>query len=283
MSIAMVVKVSEGLVLGADSAATINGQIDGPQGTFEGVIKTYYNARKLMQIGDFPIGVMTWGIAQIGARTIESLVREWEYNAHWQSREGFHTGHTKETKYLVEDCAKSLKDYLADKYAQAWNVKDTPMERLPGLGIVVAGYSENQFFPEEWTFVIPHDESIINTRPDVDGNPDFGANWFGMTDAIVRLHWGRDDVALQILSERTGLGVEEIRELLLPLQLQIPFGVMPLQDAIEYAYYMLNVAIGRFKFAVGPELCGGQIDIAAISAGEFKWISKKSWKLNNGG
>jgi hypothetical protein len=55
--------------------------------------------------------------------------------------------------------------------------------------------------------------------------------------------------------------------------------LMPLQDAIEYANYMLNVTIGRYRFVLGPELCGGQIEIAAITPREFNWISQKSWGL----
>jgi hypothetical protein len=72
---------------------------------------------------------------------------------------------------------------------------------------------------------------------------------------------------------------QEVAEILQPLQYQILFPVMPLQDAIEYAYYMLNVTVGRYRFVVGPELCGGEIEIAAITQKEFKWISRKTWSL----
>ncbi|KXK13137.1 MAG: hypothetical protein UZ14_CFX002001876 [Chloroflexi bacterium OLB14] len=66
MSIAIVVSVSEGLVLGADSAATLSGRANTPKGTEEGVFKKlFFNARKLLQVGDLPIGVLTWGIGQI--------------------------------------------------------------------------------------------------------------------------------------------------------------------------------------------------------------------------
>ena len=104
-----------------------------------------------------------------------------------------------------------------------------------------------------------------------------------LTDAIVRLHFGRDDKAVTIISEKHGIAPEEIRDALQPLQYSIPFAVMPLQDAIEYTNYLLNVVIGRYRFAIGPELCGGKIDIAAITQNEFTWISRKTWSLGNTG
>ena len=51
MSVVVVVKVSEGIVLAADSAATLMGSINGSMGVQEGVLKTFYNAKKLLQIG----------------------------------------------------------------------------------------------------------------------------------------------------------------------------------------------------------------------------------------
>jgi hypothetical protein len=126
---------------------------------------------------------------------------------------------------------------------------------------------------------LPFDDQVHNQRPDRDGKPDFGASWFGLTEPIVRLHWGRDEAAISIIAERFGIPQQDIREALNPLQYQVPFAVMPLQDAIEYAHYMLNVTVGRYRFVVGPELCGGEIEIVAITQRQFKWISRKSWKL----
>ncbi len=276
MSVVIVVKVSEGLVLGADSAATVEGRIEGPQGPRTGVVKTYYNARKLLQVGDFPIGVLTYGTAFIGLRTLESLVREWEYRMHWQSQEDWAQHHRGESiGFRVETCAQELSEFLSAVYRQEYT------EALPLVGVVVAGYSSQGFFPEIWGFTLPTDAPGIvhNQRPDRDGKPDFGAHWYGMTDAIVRLHFGFDDHLCGIVSEKFDLSVEAVRQALRPLEYQIPFAVMPLQDAIEYANYMLNVAVGRYRFVVGPELCGGQIEIAAITQKSFTWISRKVWSL----
>ncbi|MBS1254105.1 MAG: hypothetical protein MAG451_03161 [Anaerolineales bacterium] len=269
MSIVLVVKVSEGLVLAADSASTLHGRVESPQGVQEGILKTYYNARKLLQIGDFPIGVLTWGQAYIGPRTVESYIRKWEHGHKWQSRKEYQAEY--DDSFIVRDVALGLLTHLREAYEEEYSDDQQPV-----LGVLVAGYSEGEFFPEIWRFVLPMDDDVVNQRPDVDGKPDFGASWFGMTDPIVRLHFGRDEAVVRSISETFGIPESEVRDALQRLEYRIPFAMMPLQDAIEYANYMLNVVIGRYRFVVGPELCGGEIDIAAITQREFKWISRKS-------
>lgn len=273
MSVAIVVKVSEGLVLGTDSAAAIHGRIDSEEGTREGVLKVFYNAKKLVQIGDFPIGLFTWGRAFIGMRTIESLVREWEYENHWQSRSVYNCNKDGGT-FTVKACAQGLLEHLTDAYSEEFG---GALTEAPPVGIVLGGYSDGAFFPEIWRFVVPTDDQVHNQRPDRNGKPDFGASWFGLTDSIVRLHWGRDDGAIGIVSEKYDIPEEELLETLNPLQYQVPFPVMPLKDAIDYVNYMINVAIGRFRFVVGPELCGGAIKIAAITQNQFRWVSREPW------
>lgn len=280
MSIAIVVSVSEGLVLGADSAATLSGRANTPKGTEEGVLKTFFNARKLLQVGDLPIGVLTWGIGQIGSRTIESLIREWEHKQHWLTNKDYKEHHDSNT-ITVKKCAEELLDFLKKAYENS-EVMHLPENERPILGIVVAGYSEGEFFPEIWRFIIPVENQISNQRPNQNNQPNFGASWFGLTDAVIRLHWGRDDAIIKILSDKFNVSEAEVLSLLAPAQYPVPFAVMPLQDAIEYAYYMINVTIGRYRFVIGPELCGGPIEIAAITPNGFNWISRKSWKLVKG-
>lgn len=275
MSIVLVVKVSEGLVLAADSASTLHGRVQRPQGVQAHILKTYYNARKLLQIGNFPIGVLTWGQAYVGPRTVESHIREWEHNRKWQSREQYKEEY--DNPFAVRDAAQGLLTHLRQACEEVYGDDQHPV-----LGVLVAGYSEGEFFPDVWRFILPVDDEVVNQRPDVEGKPDFGASWFGVTEPIVRLHFGRDEAAIKSISETFNIPENDIRETLRPLQYKIPFAMMPLQDAIEYANYMLNVVIGRYRFVVGPELCGGEIDIAAITQREFTWVSRKSWGLDRG-
>jgi hypothetical protein len=146
--------------------------------------------------------------------------------------------------------------------------------------MLVSGYSSGQFFPEQWLFSIPGSTKPETIRPDVDGKPSFGANWYGLSDAIVRLHHGRDDQLIVKLAEHFKVSKEEIMELTKELQYPVYFNGMPLQDAIDYATYLVNVAIGRFRFVIGAPLCGGEIDVAVITPNQFTWVNRKSWKIN---
>jgi hypothetical protein len=80
MTICVSVKVSEGLVLAADSAAAIMGWVGSNREGAPGIHKTYDHARKLSHIKDYPIGTLSWGTYLIGSRSVESLIKEYEYS-----------------------------------------------------------------------------------------------------------------------------------------------------------------------------------------------------------
>lgn len=285
MTICVSVKVSEGLVLAADSIAAVQGNLRRPDGVeTEGILKTYDHARKVSHIKDYPIGTLSWGISLIGSRSVESLIKEFEYNlpsmkeedekARLGKREGRAVDHY---QYKVKDIALGLLNHIRKYYLS--NFENMTREKLPNLGLLVSGYSSGEFFPEQWLIDLPNSDELIGRRQNLNGKPDFGADWFGLTDAMTRLHWGRDDKAIQILSEHFNTDPKEILNLLVQLQYPIIFDGMPLQDAIDFAVYVINVVIGRFRFVVGAPLCGGEIDVAVITPDDFTWIHRKSWKV----
>jgi hypothetical protein len=283
------VKVNEGLVLAADSTAAILGSITDATGkvTPPGILKTYDHVRKLSQIKDYPIGTLAWGAAQVGARTVESIIRQYEHDLPSLKEEQgkvkeqqMRGGLTKDIRYdySVKKIAQDLLKHVKEKFYEK-EFAGASAENRPPLGILVSGYSSGKFFPEQWLLDIPNSQEVIPVRPDVDGKPDFGANWFGLADAIIRLHWGRDEAAIDILSEHFKVPKDQILKLLDRLQYFVLYGGMPLQDAIDYAVYLVNVVIGRFRFVVGAPLCGGEIDVAVITPNEFTWIQRKSWGI----
>jgi hypothetical protein len=282
MTICVLVKVSEGLVLAADSTAAIEGRVGAEQ---SGILKTYDHVRKLSHIKDYPIGTLTWGTALVGTRSVESLVKEYEYGllslkeeeekARLQRREG---RECEEFQYSVKKIASDLLEYIQQYYDAEFGTQS--VESRPFLGLLVAGYSSGQFFPEHWLFQLPNEPELKNIRPDKEGKPDFGAHWYGLTDAIIRLHWGRDERAIGLLAEHFKVSEQEIHDVLQPLQYPVSFAGMPLQDAIDYAVYLINVAIGRFRFVIGAPLCGGEIDVAIITPKDFTWVRRKTWKVD---
>lgn len=289
MTICVSVKVSEGLVLAADSTAVVQGQLLGHDGAMHsGILKTYEHARKLSHVKDYPIGTLSWGTALIGSRSVESLIKEYEYSLtslkeeEEKLREGRMKGNTgldARHEFSVKAIAEGLLKHIWRYYDSVFS--DTAPEARPLLGVLVSGYSSGHFFPEQWLITLPNSSELQALRPNVEGKPDFGANWFGLTDAIVRLHWGRDEQVISLLSAHFQLDPAKIAAALHELQYPVLFDGMPLQDAIDYAVYLVNIVIGRHRFVIGAPLCGGDIDVAVITPNAFTWIQRKSWKIKN--
>jgi len=286
MTVCVSVKVSEGLVLAADSTATIQGTLkQGGQNT-AGILKTYDHMRKLSHVKDYPIGTLTWGTALVGSRSVESLIKEYEHSLpsleeeQEKIKELRMRGEAdidKRYEYNLKEIAEGLLNHIRKFYDAEFEIQ--PNEQRPSLGILVSGYSSSKFFPRQWLINLPTSTRLEEVRPDVSDKPSFGANWFGLTDAIKRLHFGRDDQAIHILTEHFQVSPQEIHELLARLEYPVVFDGMPLQDAIDYAVYLINVAIGRYRFVIGAPLCGGEIDVAVITPNEFTWIQRKFWQV----
>lgn len=261
MTVVISVQVSEGLVLAADSSSTV-GRWSG-DGRFE-VFKVWKHSKKLAHLKDYPIGVLSWGTGSIGPRNIQSLIYEYERDLDsWELDED----------YQVREIANELVEFLGKRYLAQF----PKTGEQPALGVLISGYSRDQFIPEQYTFLFPVDEEIREARPrHPDGRPSLGANWYGQTDAILRLYKGFDPEIVEILSE-TGMTAEEIFEKSRPLEYPIIYDGMPLQDAIDLAIWLIDTTKGRFRFARGPEVVGGDIDMAVVTHQGFFWIIRKSW------
>lgn len=268
MSIVVAVRVGEGLVMAADSASTL--QAAQPDGT-TGVVKIFNHASKLLQLKDYPTAVATWGAGNLGSRTISSLIDE--YANTLESASG-----VKPKQISVRRQAEGLMAALVDVYQHEYP-KTAKSGITPSLGVLVGGYSGQDFFPEEYVFAIPEAKMLRLREPKDDGGQDFGANWYGLTDAIVRLHHGRDDRLADLLKE-AGVDDDTAKKVLESMgrsvQYPVPFAGMALQDAVDYAMYLVGVVVGRFRFVAGPELCGGPIDVATVTRERgFQWIQRK--------
>lgn len=278
MSIVISIKVGEGLVLAADSVTTL--QTIRPEGKVE-VLNTYEYARKLSHIGDLPIGALTWGLEFIGSRNIESLLGEYETKVlqkRYEVVRGLYGEEKKIKSYNLKDIVEEIFGFLKKTYDQEYG--SLPQPQRPVIGMLIAGYSHDEFFPEEYRFVFPNYKAPERIRPDQNGKPVYGASWHGQRDAIQRLYKGYDPKIGQILIDK-GIDKKIVVELpkdLVKLEWPMIYDGMPLQDAIDLAEYLITVVIGRFRFLPGAPTCGGAIDIAVITHKGFIWVRRKSWR-----
>lgn len=259
MSIVASVKVLDGIALGADSMTQIWGSH--PVTGVVGMIKSYQHAKKLFQVNDSPLGVMTYGIGNIGKRSIESLVRD------------FHMEEIKSK--TVEEIAKTFQKYLLEKYDKEFQAV-TEVQK-PQLGIYLAGYTDKEEeHAMEYEFIFPNEREIVKL---VRAKEIFGASWRGISAPFTRLFFGNDP-QLKTRLEQIGLPKEKLDEALNGFALPVAFDGMPLQDAIDFLVFILKTTIGTSTFCMGAPVCGEPIDVAIITPEKkFQWIKQKQLKF----
>lgn len=255
MTICASVKVRDGLVLGTDSKTQILGR---DQRGNRVPVKSYSNARKLFHIGKLPIGVMTYGIGNIGPRSIQGFVRE------------FTSLHCHELS--VEGVGKELFTFFAKAYQEEFG--DTPGAPL---GFFIAGYSPQQAFPEEWEFLLPRDDELCQVRP----TDQFGASWRGTEVPFTRLYKGYDPRVVEGL-RKLGVAQELIDQAVKKYESPVAYDGMPLQDAIDFTAFILQTTIGLSTFELGVPSCGGPLQVAAIlPEPAFHWIQEPTLALHS--
>jgi hypothetical protein len=254
MTIVAAVKVRDGLVLATDSMTTVTASTpEGPE-----FVKAYEHGRKLFHIRELPVGAVTFGLGNIGQRSMEGLVRE----ACRQMSEEITD---------VEDIARALFDFIADKYRHVFD--GLPDEHKPACGFMVAGYSPEEPFARIFGFEFPAATEVAEI-----GEPeDFGAIWRGVSQPFIRLWRGFEPALAARLVEGAGLTEETFKEMIMPFEAQVAYDGMPVQDAVSFATYILDTTIGFSRFVHGLPACGGPLQVAAILPDDgygFNWIAK---------
>jgi len=266
MTIAISLKVNNGVVLATDSAATIFAQT--PDGKQMGVVNVYQNAEKLFNLcKGFPIGVITWGSGAIGQASISSLTRDF--------RKVLSEKPLQKENVSIKLITEQFSEYINKFYMNAFKEWQTK----PDIGFIIAGYSTEQDFAEEWSFDIVNGK--LNGPTLVRGPTETGMIWNGEPDAITRLFFGFSNNLPQLMNE-AGIKDDQIKKVLdlSREKLAIPFviGAMPIQDAIDLAQFFVETTINFSKFSPGAPTVGGSIDIAAITKHEgFKWVKRKHY------
>ena len=254
MTIVACVKVYDGIVLGADSATQIMGT---DQTGNLGVLKTYQNARKLFQVQELPIGILTYGIGNIGKKSIETLLRD------------FDRDHPvgKDSNYKVEEVSKLLFSFFKNTYDQLYSTISDPLKQ-PALGFYIAGYSHLSTEGEEWEFVLPRSSKPEKVRErDV-----FGSSWRGIAMPFTRLYFGLDPRAKKDLID-SGFDAQKLEQIMDNYQAKVIYDGMPVKDAVEFVKFILRTTIGLSSFEIGAPSGSEPICIAKISQkGEFEFL-----------
>jgi hypothetical protein len=142
MTSVVTLKVTDGIVLAADSAATFFVPTAG--GT---VAKIYNNANKIFNLRKvWPIGAMVYGVAGIGASSVETLSKDLRRRFSDPNDANYHLA---EPTYTIEDVAIKARRFLFEESYLTAYLQPPPDFRM---GYRVCGYSAGAHLPEIWEF-----------------------------------------------------------------------------------------------------------------------------------
>ncbi|MEK6373740.1 MAG: hypothetical protein AABO58_13720 [Acidobacteriota bacterium] len=271
MTIAISLKVNDGVVLASDSAATLLAQ--GPSGP--SVVQVYDNANKVFNLRKgLPIGAITWGSGAIGHASTSTLIKD--LRARFSGDPAHKDWHVDPQSYSIATIAERLKTFIYDEnYVQAF--KDWPQK--PELGFIVAGYSAGSQRAEEYTIRVDNQGTCSDPTP-VRAIEQCGATWNGEPEAISRLLLGYSPRLRTVLLDKLGVDPAQIDAAMQIIQRELAVPVindaMPIQDAIDLAGFLVHLTEKYSRYTPGAPTVGGPIEIAAITKHEgFKWVQRK--------
>lgn len=277
MTIAISLKVHEGVVLATDSASTLTGVTPDGQMT---VVNVYDNANKIVNlVKGLPVGVMTWGAGAIGPSSITTIFKDLRaiFSGAAPSPDG-DDWILKADSLSIEAVANRVMKYVVEGlYAAQFGTGPG----APGMGILIAGYSTGGTHAEE--FEINVTEGGLCSGPQVRRpGPECGFTVGGQPMAVSRLILGVDPGLGQVLEQGLGVPHDQVAPALAVIQnqLQVPVvqDAMPFQDALDLAHFLVDATIKMTRFLPGPSTVGGPIEIAGITKHEgFKWVARKHY------
>lgn len=272
MTIAISLKVNDGVVLSADSASTL--VVQTPQGP--GVAQVFNNANKVFNLRKgLPIGLITWGAGSIGRAAISTLAKDLRIRL--TGPDSAHKDwHLDPDAYSIEEVAKAVRRFMFEEnYREGF--KDWPQK--PPLGFIIAGYSAGADLAEE--FRIDIDAQGNCSGPTIVRPPEeCGVTWSGEPEAISRLILGHSPALAQVLHQRFGVEQAKIPDAIQivtqSLAAQVVYDAMPIQDAIDLAEFLVDLTEKFSRYTPGAATVGGPIEVAAITKHEgFRWVKRK--------
>ena len=157
----------------------------------------------------------------------------------------------------------------------------------PGLGLVVAGFSQGSFAPEVWNIVDPihatPNSAILSIASGV-----LGSSWFASYVPIFRYIKGRDPVLVEAIFKKceefhgsafTDEQRKTVNEIADKSEYQIVFNAMPIERGIEYVKFLVQLVISHHRFATGAPIAGGRprVGLVTYKSDQFRIIGGEQY------
>lgn len=269
MSLGIVFKGPEGIVLAADSRVTLTAQLPQPTGQNLILPATFDNATKLLKVkGQDFVGAVTYGAGAIGQtapRTAHSFIPEFEAKLNQETSE----------RLSVADFANKLSEF----FMAQWVANMPSIYSGPEMVFLVGGFDQDVPYGRVFEIAIPTRPSPKEWHADPGM---FGPVWGGQREFTDRLIQGFDPNLFQIAKTTLCLSDEQIntlRNALSPLSVQIPYQFLPLQDCVDLSIFLIRTTMTIQTWQIGIRGVGGAIDLATITRTDgYKPIQQKKVK-----
>jgi len=263
MSLGVVIKGPEGVVLAADSRVSLEAHV---VGIANPLFINYDNASKLLTFGKphNSVAAVTYGVAVIGQRTAHSFLPELE--------NVLETKHPKEAA-TVDEYANIIRDFYTDR----WNDVMPQDYQGPDMTFIVGGFDPGAAYGKVYVIGIPHNPG---PTPRNVGDDEFGMTWGGQLQIATRLIHGYDPALPALLKQHLSIDDQAWAtlqpELAKAVELGVPYNVLPLQDCVKLAIFLIRTTITAQSLAVALRGVGGFIDVATITRTEgLRYVQRK--------
>lgn len=266
MTIVVALKVGDGLVLGADSASTLF--------TATEYHNSYFNTEKLMHVNGLPVGALTFGLGSLNNRSVSSLANDLRLKLASEDQ----SWRVDPANFTLEDVVDRFKRFYYDElYTEAFKNEPVPADPMCDrsvMGFFVGGFASGKQSAEVWRLLLTRGGCEVTKLIDADAVWDCA--WEGAREPIQRILFGYSD---QIVRRLIDAGVpQDVAQKLLASMEPLINGAMPIQDAVDFVHYLIEVTCGYVRFAPGPMAVAKPIDLAAITKfNGFKWIARKHY------
>jgi hypothetical protein len=267
MTISIALKVGDGIVLGADSATLVT--------TRRGEPNTYFNAEKLFNlVKGLPLGFVAAGLGGIGGRSVTSHAKDLRARLKDNSLTEWWLD---PTSYTVELAAQRMRKFFYEElYEPAFRSWSAEHPEPPELAFLVGGYSAGQGQGEIWELRISRTGATVECV--IDRNNPGDVIWIGQPEALNRLIRGYSSEVFDGLVD-AGVDPQAASNFLYGLSVEsLVHPAMPIQDAIDFVHYLVDVTAGFVRFVPGHATVHPPTDSAAITKHEgFRWVTRKHY------
>jgi hypothetical protein len=228
---------------------------------------------------------MTCGMGNFGSALVSSLAKDLRLRL----THGDTDWRVNPKAYTVAEIAEKAKKFFEEKFDQI-----EPKPESACFEFWIGGYPSDLDLPYElWKVEIAHGTCLDAVQIGAPGST--GVSWAGAPDAINRLVTGFDGTLIQgiraiVAAQPGNKSSEEVETQVAGLhdflksetQVFLDSPMMPIQDAIDLADFLVETTKRFYRFLPGADIVGGDTDIAVVTRHEgFKWISRKHFYPSN--